>query len=78
MIGETVTSAPALGSTADRFAAPSQAAVAAAASAQTIVQATQLSKWYGQVSGLNDVTASIPGGHHRVCSDPTAPASRPS
>ena len=44
------------------FAAPSQAAVAAAASAQTIVQATQLSKWYGQVSGLNDVTASIPGG----------------
>ena len=61
MTGET-TSAPALGSTADRFAAPSQAAVAAAASAQTIVQATQLSKWYGQVSGLNDVTASIPGG----------------
>jgi ABC-2 type transport system ATP-binding protein len=27
-----------------------------------IVQATQLSKWYGQVSGLNDVTASIPAG----------------
>ena len=27
-----------------------------------IVQATQLSKWYGQVSGLNDVTATIPGG----------------
>ena len=27
-----------------------------------IVQATQLSKWYGQVSGLNDVTASIPPG----------------
>jgi ABC-2 type transport system ATP-binding protein len=27
-----------------------------------IVQATQLSKWYGQVSGLNDVTASIPSG----------------
>ncbi|MBA3272022.1 MAG: ABC transporter ATP-binding protein [Acidobacteria bacterium] len=27
-----------------------------------IVQATQLSKWYGQVSGLNDVTAAIPGG----------------
>jgi ABC-2 type transport system ATP-binding protein len=28
----------------------------------TIVQATQLSKWYGQVSGLNDVTAAIPPG----------------
>ena len=27
-----------------------------------VVQATQLSKWYGQVSGLNDVTASIPSG----------------
>jgi ABC-2 type transport system ATP-binding protein len=27
-----------------------------------IVQATQLSKWYGQVSGLNDVTAAIPRG----------------
>ena len=29
---------------------------------QAIVQATQLSKWYGQVSGLNDVTAAIPPG----------------
>jgi ABC-2 type transport system ATP-binding protein len=27
-----------------------------------IVHATQLSKWYGQVSGLNDVTAAIPPG----------------
>jgi ABC-2 type transport system ATP-binding protein len=27
-----------------------------------ILQATQLSKWYGQVSGLNDVTVSIPAG----------------
>ena len=27
-----------------------------------IVQATQLSKWYGQVSGLNDVTVTIPAG----------------
>jgi ABC-2 type transport system ATP-binding protein len=27
-----------------------------------IIQATQLSKWYGQVSGLNDVTATIPPG----------------
>ena len=31
-------------------------------SRQAIVQATQLSKWYGQVSGLNDVTAAIPPG----------------
>ena len=31
-------------------------------SRQPIVQATQLSKWYGQVSGLNDVTAAIPAG----------------
>jgi ABC-2 type transport system ATP-binding protein len=27
-----------------------------------VVEASQLSKWYGQVSGLNDVTAAIPGG----------------
>jgi ABC-2 type transport system ATP-binding protein len=27
-----------------------------------VVQADHLSKWYGQVSGLNDVTATIPGG----------------
>jgi len=27
-----------------------------------IVEAEHLSKWYGQVSGLNDVTVSIPGG----------------
>jgi ABC-2 type transport system ATP-binding protein len=33
-----------------------------AAASRAIVQATQLSKWYGQVSGLNDVTAAIPGG----------------
>jgi ABC-2 type transport system ATP-binding protein len=30
--------------------------------APAIIQATQLSKWYGQVSGLNDVTAAIPPG----------------
>jgi ABC-2 type transport system ATP-binding protein len=29
---------------------------------RAIIQATQLSKWYGQVSGLNDVTAAIPPG----------------
>jgi ABC-2 type transport system ATP-binding protein len=29
---------------------------------RAIIQATQLSKWYGQVSGLNDVTATIPPG----------------
>ena len=27
-----------------------------------LVQAEQLSKWYGQVSGLNDVTVTIPPG----------------
>jgi ABC-2 type transport system ATP-binding protein len=31
-------------------------------SRQAIVEAAQLSKWYGQVSGLNDVTAAIPPG----------------
>ena len=34
----------------------------APAAAVSIVQAAQLSKWYGQVSGLNDVTAAIPPG----------------
>ena len=29
---------------------------------QPIVQSVQLSKWYGQVSGLNDVTVAIPPG----------------
>jgi ABC-2 type transport system ATP-binding protein len=29
---------------------------------QPVVEATQLSKWYGQVSGLNDVSAAIPRG----------------
>jgi ABC-2 type transport system ATP-binding protein len=35
---------------------------AAASQGRAIVDATQLSKWYGQVSGLNDVTAAIPPG----------------
>jgi ABC-2 type transport system ATP-binding protein len=39
-----------------------QAAVPEIESAPAIIQATQLSKWYGQVSGLNDVTAAIPPG----------------
>jgi ABC-2 type transport system ATP-binding protein len=30
--------------------------------ADPVVQSEHLSKWYGQVSGLNDVTVSIPGG----------------
>ena len=34
----------------------------AAASGEPLVQADHLSKWYGQVSGLNDVTVSIPRG----------------
>ncbi|MFN7980180.1 MAG: ABC transporter ATP-binding protein [Vicinamibacterales bacterium] len=32
------------------------------AALQPIVQADHLSKWYGQISGLNDVTVSIPPG----------------
>ena len=38
------------------------AALSASPLGQPIVQATQLSKWYGQVSGLNDVSASNPRG----------------
>jgi ABC-2 type transport system ATP-binding protein len=34
----------------------------AAASAPPIIEAHQLSKWYGQVIGLNDVTVSVPPG----------------
>jgi ABC-2 type transport system ATP-binding protein len=34
----------------------------AAAAAGAVVQADHLSKWYGQVSGLNDVTVAIPPG----------------
>ncbi len=33
-----------------------------AAGTVPLVQADHLSKWYGQVSGLNDVTVSIPRG----------------
>jgi ABC-2 type transport system ATP-binding protein len=51
----------AVGAGADRFAASSQSTPVAATD-RAIVQAMQLSKWYGQVSGLNDVTAAIPGG----------------
>jgi ABC-2 type transport system ATP-binding protein len=43
------------------LAAPTLDPVSVLAGA-AIVQATQLSKWYGQVSGLNDVTAAIPAG----------------
>ncbi|MBI1874027.1 MAG: ABC transporter ATP-binding protein [Acidobacteria bacterium] len=32
------------------------------ATAQPLVEATTLSKWYGQVIGLNDVTVSVPAG----------------
>ena len=34
----------------------------AAATARPIIEAHQLSKWYGQVIGLNDVTVSLPPG----------------
>jgi ABC-type multidrug transport system ATPase subunit len=33
-----------------------------AAPASTLIAADHLSKWYGQVSGLNDVTVSVPRG----------------
>jgi hypothetical protein len=46
-----------------------------AEAATTLVRAEHLSKWYGQVNGLNDVTASIPRGS-RDCLGQTAPASR--
>jgi ABC-2 type transport system ATP-binding protein len=64
VIGNTTVngSASAIGSSTDRLVASSELAPVAAAAGLTIVQATELSKWYGQVSGLNDVTASIPGG----------------
>jgi len=35
---------------------------AGAASPPPVVEATQLSKWYGQVIGLNDVTVAVPRG----------------
>ena len=41
---------------------PAVAALGPSPGGQPVVQATQLSKWYGQVSGLNDVSASIPRG----------------
>jgi len=46
------------------LAAPTAADTPAAAptAAPPLVQAEHLSKWYGQVSGLNDVTVSIPPG----------------
>jgi ABC-2 type transport system ATP-binding protein len=42
--------------------APALEPVGRVDSATPIIEATQLSKWYGQVSGLNDVTAAIPAG----------------
>jgi ABC-2 type transport system ATP-binding protein len=46
------------------LAAPTAAdtSAAAPAAAAPLVHAEHLSKWYGQVSGLNDVTVSIPPG----------------
>ena len=62
MTGDAVVNGnAAVGAGADRFAASSESTPVAATD-RAIVQATQLSKWYGQVSGLNDVTAAIPAG----------------
>ena len=44
----------------NRQPAPGDGVTAAAGAA--LVQAEHLSKWYGQVNGLNDVSATIPGG----------------
>jgi ABC-2 type transport system ATP-binding protein len=55
-----VTAATDVGRDVSSVAAAQGAAVAE--STAPIVQATQLSKWYGQVSGLNDVTTAIPRG----------------
>jgi ABC-2 type transport system ATP-binding protein len=41
---------------------PTSGAAATATAGAPLVQADHLSKWYGQVSGLNDVTVSIPRG----------------
>jgi ABC-2 type transport system ATP-binding protein len=38
------------------------AANGGAATGTAVVEAEQLSKWYGQVNGLNDVSVTIPGG----------------
>jgi ABC-2 type transport system ATP-binding protein len=43
-------------------AATREPGAAASAPAGPVVQAEHLSKWYGQVNGLNDVTVSIPPG----------------
>jgi len=53
----SATAATSPNSDSQSFTAP-----AAAASAEPIVETQQLSKWYGQVSGLNDVTVAIPSG----------------
>ena len=41
---------------------PGAGSAAAASVTTALVQADHLSKWYGQVNGLNDVTAIIPPG----------------
>ena len=48
--------------TAPVLTAPDVAPGPAAEAAPAIVRAEHLSKWYGQVNGLNDVTVSIPPG----------------
>ncbi len=43
-----------------------------------VIEAKNLSKWYGNVLGLSDVSLEIESGHHRPARARTAPASRPS
>jgi ABC-2 type transport system ATP-binding protein len=53
---------PGVGSRESGVESEMDARASAMAQAAPLVQADHLSKWYGQVSGLNDVTVSIPPG----------------
>src|SRR5581483_6404951 len=48
--------------TAEPMTSAAAVAMPAAAESPGIVTADHLSKWYGQVIGLNDVSASVPPG----------------
>ena len=43
-------------------AAPATPAPASSSAAAAVVSADQVSKWYGQVIGLNDVSVAVPQG----------------
>jgi ABC-2 type transport system ATP-binding protein len=58
----TAATLPGVGSRESGVESEMDARASAMAQAAPLVQADHLSKWYGQVSGLNDVTVSIPPG----------------